>query len=145
MCPIEDLSAKKGKLTLDKFEYIISQFSFLRDIGLYGIGEPLNNPRIVEMVKICKSKNIYTEFVTNGTLLNEKKSGELIDSGLDKLFISLDSIRPENYESVRKGGQVQRSDRKRQGIHSPKKIPWKIPTLSGSRCCTYEQKPARTR
>ncbi len=38
MCPIEDLTAKKGKLTLDKFEYIISQFPFLRNIGLYGIG-----------------------------------------------------------------------------------------------------------
>ncbi len=59
------------------------------------------------MVKICKSKNIYTEFVTNGTLLNEKKSGELINSGLDKLFISLDSIRPENYESVRKGAKFR--------------------------------------
>ena len=108
MCPIEDLKAKKGKLTRDQFEHIISQFPFLRNIGLYGIGEPLNNPLLSEMVSICKSKKIYTEFVTNGTLLNEKKSGELIDSGLDKLFISLDSIRPENYESIRKGAKFRK-------------------------------------
>jgi radical SAM protein with 4Fe4S-binding SPASM domain len=123
MCPIEDLKAKKEKLTLDKFKHIISQFPFLRIIRLYGIGEPLNNPRIAEMVKICKSKNIYTEFVTNGTLLNEKRSGELIDSGLDKLLISLDSIHPENYESVRKGAKFRKVIENVKGfIHKRKSL-----------------------
>jgi len=108
MCPIEDYQpAKKRKLTLDEFQRIISQFPFLNSIGLFGLGEPLNNPRICEMIKICKSKQIYTEMVTNGTLLNEKRRSELIDSGLDRLFISIDSIEPENYESVRKGAKFE--------------------------------------
>lgn len=108
MCPIEEYqAAKKRKLTLDEFQRILSQFPFLKSIALFGLGEPLNNPRIFEMIKICKSKQIYTGVTTNATLLNEKRRSELINSGLDQLFISIDSIEPENYESVRIGAKFE--------------------------------------
>jgi MoaA/NifB/PqqE/SkfB family radical SAM enzyme len=95
MCPIDELEAAKKKLTINEFKHIISQFPFLKKIGLYGIGEPLNNPCIYEMIKICHDRNIKTEFVSNATLFNETRINQLIDAGLNNIYISIDSAKKQ--------------------------------------------------
>ena len=40
-------------------------------------------------------------FNTNGTLMREKKSRELIEAGLDEMRISLDAAEPKAFEAVR--------------------------------------------
>ncbi|WP_069472701.1 radical SAM protein [Candidatus Marithrix sp. Canyon 246] len=108
MCPIDDIEAPKRKLTLDEFKHILSQFPFLTKIGLYGIGEPLNNPRIYEMIKICHDRNIETEFVSNATLFNETRINKLIEAGLSNIYISIDSVNPQKYESIRVGSNFEK-------------------------------------
>lgn len=77
--------------------------------GLYGIkfnyfGEPLMNPKLPELIKYAKNKGIIDVMInTNGVLLNEKMSRKIIESGLDKLFISVDSPNKEHYEKIRSG------------------------------------------
>ena len=108
MCPIDDIEAPKRKLTIDEFKRILSQFPYLKQVGLYGIGEPLNNPRIYEMIKICHDRNIKTEFVSNATLFNETRINQLIESGLSNIYISIDSVNPQNYESIRIGSNFEK-------------------------------------
>mgnify|MGYP003377932975 CR=1 FL=1 len=48
-----------------------------------GIGEPLYHPRTVEWVAQAKQLGARVELITNGTLLTEKRSRQLIDAGLD--------------------------------------------------------------
>lgn len=108
MCPIDDIEAPKRKLTIDEFKHILSQFPFLKKIGLYGIGEPLNNPRIYEMIKICHDRNIETEFVSNATLFNETRINKLIEAGLNNIYISIDSVNPKTYESIRIGSNFEK-------------------------------------
>ncbi len=40
---------------------------------------------------------------SNGTLLTEKMTSELVEAGLDKLAISVDGLTAETYEPIRKG------------------------------------------
>lgn len=108
MCPIDDIEAPKRKLNIDEFKHILSQFPFLKQVGLYGIGEPLNNPRIYEMIKICHDRNIKTEFVSNATLFNETRINKLIEAGLNNIYISIDSVNSQNYESIRIGSNFEK-------------------------------------
>lgn len=66
------------------------------------LGEPLMNPRLVEMIRYAKERGVVdVMFNTNATMLTERKSRELIESGLDKLFFSFDSPIREHYNEIR--------------------------------------------
>ena len=75
--------------------------------GLYAVnlsmfGESMMNQDLIAMIKYAKAKGVLDVFFnTNATLLSEKMSHELIDSGLDKITISFDSIIKEHYEKIR--------------------------------------------
>jgi MoaA/NifB/PqqE/SkfB family radical SAM enzyme len=71
-----------------------------------GIGEPLFHPRIVEMVSRAKALGANVELITNGTLLTNECSHQLVDAGLDVLWVSLDGATPESYADVRLGAAL---------------------------------------
>ena len=72
-------------------------------VMLAGIGEPTSHPHIVDMVQRIETLGCTVEMTTNGTMLNEKLSRQLIAAGLDVLWVSLDGATPESYEDVRLG------------------------------------------
>lgn len=78
-------------------------FSPPPDILFGGLGEPLAHPDIVDMVRQAKDLGSSVELITNGTLLNKLLSTQLIDAGLDTLWVSLDGAAPESYKDVRLG------------------------------------------
>ena len=81
------------------------------DIGVYAIklnwqGEPLMNPRIVDMVGYAKEKGIEDVIMnTNATLLTDEMSHGLIKAGIDKIFFSFDAPDKETYEKIRVGAK----------------------------------------
>ena len=92
-----------------------------------GIGEPTSHPRIVEMVRRVKELGCTMEITTNGTLLDESRSRQLIDAGLDVLWVSIDGATPESYEDVRLGAllpevieNLGRFRMMRHGFYQPK-------------------------
>ena len=48
-----------------------------------GMGEPLAHPDIVEMVRTASSLGKRVELLSNGTLLDARRTAELLDAGLD--------------------------------------------------------------
>lgn len=92
-----------------------------------GIGEPLAHPRTIEFVARAKEAGASVELITNGTLLDERRSRALIAAGLDVLWVSIDGATPESYADVRLGAalpEVQanmaRFRRLRPAGHHPK-------------------------
>ena len=71
-----------------------------------GIGEPLFHPQLADMVARTKALGATVELITNGTLLNDKKARELIEAGLDVIWISIDGATPESYADVRLGAEL---------------------------------------
>ena len=71
-----------------------------------GLGEPLSHPHIVEMVGQAKALGSTVELITNGTLLTKDLSEQLIEAGLDCLWVSLDGATPESYADVRLGAAL---------------------------------------
>ncbi len=83
------------------FTSIVDQLPKIERVVLHGVGEPMMVPELPKMVQHLKKRGVYVLFNTNGTLMREKKSRELIEAGLDEMRISLDAAEPKSFEAVR--------------------------------------------
>jgi len=68
-------------------------------VSLCGLGEPLINRNAVSFVKKVKAEGFKCAMSSNGNLLTEDKSKELLDAGLDEIYINISDI-DETYEEV---------------------------------------------
>jgi radical SAM protein with 4Fe4S-binding SPASM domain len=80
---------------------ICDQLPKLHRVALHGIGEPLLNKELPNMIRHLKIREVFVFFNSNGILLDEICQNQLIDSGLDELRISLDASSPAGYKTVR--------------------------------------------
>ena len=74
----------------------------------YFQGEPYLNPEFLDMVKFANTKKIYTATSTNAHYLNDANARKTIESGLDRLIISIDGTTQEVYEQYRVGGKLEK-------------------------------------
>ena len=88
-------------MSWELFRSIVDQFPRIERVVLHGVGEPMMVAELPRMVRYLKERGVYVLFNTNGTLMREKKSRELIEAGLDEMRISLDAAEPEAFEAVR--------------------------------------------
>ena len=98
-----------GHMTEATFDRILAAIETISPRPLVffgGIGEPLSHRRLPQMISQVKALGCTAEMITNGTLLTEKRSLELIDAGLDALWVSLDGAKPESYADVRLGAEL---------------------------------------
>lgn len=101
----------EGDIDFDLFKKIVDQGAKegLYSIKLSYLGEPLMNRELPKIVKYAKDKGIIdVMFNTNGALLTKDVSKELISAGLDKIFISFDSVDKEEFEKIRVGTTFDR-------------------------------------
>lgn len=96
-----------GDMTDETFDRLVASLRALDPrptVFLGGFGEPLVHPRIVAMVRRLKTLGVpRVELITNGCLLTQPMSRDLIEAGIDTLWVSLDGIRPGSYSDVRLG------------------------------------------
>jgi len=110
-CPsgLKSFSRKTGNLSLQLNKQIIDSFSNkLMYINYYFQGEPFINKDFLEFIKYAKSKNIYCSTSTNAHFLNDDISKKTVQSGLNKLIISIDGISQNTYQSYRVNGQLSK-------------------------------------
>ena len=118
-----------GRMTEETFNSILTGLKEMNPIpSVYfgGIGEPLFHPKTVDWIRQVKQLGVKVELITNGTILTEKKSRQLIDAGLDVLWVSLDGATPETYADIRLGAELptilnnlERFIKMRKGGHFP--------------------------
>lgn len=110
-CPsgLRSFTRPTGMLQKNFFEETIDQLSKeLMYLVFYFQGEPYLNPQFLEMVKYASSKKIYTATSTNAHYLNDENAKQTIESGLDRLIISIDGTTQEVYRQYRVGGQLKK-------------------------------------
>jgi radical SAM protein with 4Fe4S-binding SPASM domain len=109
-CPsgLRAFSRETGNLKSNFFINIIDQLhSKLIYLIFYFQGEPYINPEFLDMVKYASDKGIYTITSTNGHFLNDANAKKTIESGLDRVIISVDGTTQEVYENYRKEGKLE--------------------------------------
>jgi MoaA/NifB/PqqE/SkfB family radical SAM enzyme len=109
-CPsgLRAFTRPTGRLKTDFFQQTINDLH--RDLLMlifYFQGEPFLNPDFLKMIRYAHQKGIYTITSTNGHFLNDKQAKQTVESGLDRLIISVDGTSQEVYESYRKEGKLE--------------------------------------
>lgn len=110
-CPsgLRQFSRPTGNLKADFFERVVEEsYRHLAYITFYFQGEPYINPNFLDMVAYASKRGIYTATSTNAHFLHDKLAKRTVESGLDRLIVSLDGTTQEVYESYRKNGELNK-------------------------------------
>lgn len=110
-CPsgLKSFSRETGNADLEVFEKLLNEAkNTLIFIYLYFQGEPFIHKGFCNMVSLAKKLNIYTITSTNGHYLTPSKCEEIVQSGLDRLLISIDGATQEVYEKYRIHGKLNK-------------------------------------
>jgi MoaA/NifB/PqqE/SkfB family radical SAM enzyme len=108
-CMRNHWDAPLGAMSQATFRLLLENLAHIQPPPLVffgGLGEPLAHAHVVEMIAAVKALGCRAELITNGTLLTREKSRQLIQAGLDMLWVSLDGARPESYADVRLGAEL---------------------------------------
>jgi radical SAM protein with 4Fe4S-binding SPASM domain len=110
-CPsgLRSFSRSIGMLKAETFNNMLSQIrQHVVSMLFYFQGEPYLNRQFLELVKLASDANIYTATSTNAHYLDDETAKKTVESGLDRLIISIDGASQETYESYRVGGRLEK-------------------------------------
>jgi radical SAM protein with 4Fe4S-binding SPASM domain len=110
-CPsgLRSFTRPTGMLQEKVFETVLDQLApSLMNLTFYFQGEPYLNTKFLDMVQYASAKKVFTSTSTNAHYLNDEQAKRTVESGLDRLIISIDGVSQETYEQYRVGGQLSK-------------------------------------
>lgn len=117
MCMTKNSTRKKGFMSWKLFTKIIDEIAEKNKnayVFMAFSGEPLvrakYKPNIFEMIKYAKGKGLTKVVMnSNGCLMNKENVKQILDSGLDEIFIGVDAFSEEVYKQNRCGGNYKKT------------------------------------
>ncbi|MCW5906438.1 MAG: SPASM domain-containing protein [Chitinophagales bacterium] len=110
-CPsgLKSFTRPTGNLEIDFYKKTVDELgNRLIYLYFYFQGEPYLHPKFLDLVKYASEKKIYTVTSTNAHFLTERKARETVESGLDRILISIDGTTQKTYEQYRVGGSLEK-------------------------------------
>ncbi len=106
--------------TPEEFRSLMDQFPTVERVVLHGLGEPLLNPHLPEMIRYVKKHHPEATvlFNSNAILLDEGWRQALIAAGLDEYRVSLDAATAGTYAFIRGVDAFRSGRRKPARLHS---------------------------
>jgi radical SAM protein with 4Fe4S-binding SPASM domain len=109
MCPRETHKQPKADMADTVFQRLVREAAATAEhMMLIGLGEPFMDPKIFDRIEFCHRHSISTLLSTNGTFLDEKLAGRVLDSPLEQITLSFDGARKETFEFYRKGAKFEK-------------------------------------
>ena len=112
MCPQGrgQLQRPRGYMDFGLFTRIVDEMApHVATTTLHIWGEPLLYPRLVDMIRTCAERGLRCSISTNATLLDEEIGRQILEAGLDTIFLCLDGLQPETYEAIRRNADFERT------------------------------------
>lgn len=110
-CPsgLREFSRPTGMLENNFFRETIDDiYKDILYLIFYFQGEPYLNRNFLDMVQYASKKGIYTATSTNAHYLTDEVAKRTVESGLDRLIISIDGTTQEVYKQYRRGGNLEK-------------------------------------
>ena len=110
-CPsgLRSFTRPTGMLDVAMFEKTIAELKdALLYLTFYFQGEPFLHKDFLKMVKSATVKGIYTSTSTNAHYLTPENALATVESGIDRVIISLDGTTQDTYEQYRIGGNLEK-------------------------------------
>ena len=108
MCAIDFRKKKKRLMPEALYDRILAELKprapHLERVGLYLDCEPLLDPHLEDRLRKLKQIGIRRTYLnSNASLLYPERAQGLIEAGLDMIYITIDSLKKDRYESIRRG------------------------------------------
>lgn len=110
-CPsgLRSFTRPTGMLQEDLFKQTIDELhETLLYLIFYFQGEPYLHPQFIDLVQYAAQKGIYTATSTNAHYLTDTAARKTVESGLDRLIISIDGTTQDTYQQYRVGGKLEK-------------------------------------
>jgi MoaA/NifB/PqqE/SkfB family radical SAM enzyme len=107
LCSTHHLKRGYSEMDLESVRSIMSDNPQAVYACLHLMGEPLMSRSLFPIVRCLKEQGVYTYFASNGMLLGDH-AATILDSGLDKISISLDGITQVDLARYRVGASLDR-------------------------------------
>lgn len=110
-CPsgLKSFTRPTGNIDLEFYTKFLNEtHKQLIYLYFYFQGEPYMHPKFLSLVKQATEKGIYTVTSTNAHFLTPRKAKETIESGLDRIIISIDGSTQNIYENYRVNGKLDK-------------------------------------
>lgn len=111
-----------NSLTLQEFISIAEQFPQMERALLHGIGEPLLNQELPEIIGYLKGRNVEVIINSNGTLLSPEWQEKLVKSNLDEYRCSIDGAKDETYARIRGANLLPKLKQGMEGLVLTKEL-----------------------
>lgn len=108
MCGIDFDSKKKGVMSDELYEKITSEIGKHKDhvekVMLYLDCEPLLDKKLSMRIKNMKEAGVKkVNIASNASLLDRERASQLIEAGLDEIYVTIDSLKKDVFEAIRPG------------------------------------------
>ncbi len=107
-CELSYWTEKPTDLKFDAFQKMAKGLPKLRRVDLTGIGEALMNRDFFRIVRFLKSRGIQITLNDNFTLMTERAARQVVELGIDQIFLSLDGATKGTYEEIRRGANFDK-------------------------------------
>ena len=105
-----DHAIVEGDMSAATFAALAPALPGLDALVLNGVGEPLLHPLLEDFIRSAKAQmqpHAWIGFQSNGLLLSETRALSLLEAGLDRICLSIDSVSAETFRKVREGGELE--------------------------------------
>jgi radical SAM protein with 4Fe4S-binding SPASM domain len=116
MCVHKDMTRTRGYMPWPLFQKIVGEIAVENPtarVWMVFFGEALmlrkRKPTIFDKIRYAKEQGLQDVVLnSNANLLDPQAAQDLIDCGLDAIYIGIDAFTPESYARIRVGGDHQR-------------------------------------
>jgi radical SAM protein with 4Fe4S-binding SPASM domain len=100
-------STKQRTMTLDEFRHLLDELPGIFHVRANGVGEPLLNANLFDMIALAHRRGMTTDFYTNATLMDGTMRKKLLGAaGLKQIKPSIDTGDPAAYAELRVGASL---------------------------------------
>ena len=113
MCPREEHEhgREHGIMNQENYERSIDEVVELgaKKVVLTGFGEPMLDRKLEKKISYAKSKGLETYFITNGSVLTDKRARGILEAGLDEMRVSFYGMGSDTYNAVMQGLEYEKT------------------------------------
>lgn len=96
-----------GDLPFEKFRQLLDRLPAVPRMHLQGVGEPLLNRDLPKMIRSARVAGARVGTSTNASLLTKDTAAALLDAGINRINLSLDTIAPPAFKRLCAGSTVE--------------------------------------
>ncbi len=110
-CPsgLRSFTRPTGMMEMELFRKMTNEMkSHVAYMNFYFQGEPFLHPELTKMIRYAHEQKIFTSTSTNAHYIDDAMAKKVVESGLDRMIISIDGTAQETYEAYRVGGTLSK-------------------------------------